>query len=118
VGSLIAYSTTRQTWWLVPFTLLVPDVVMVGYLGGTRVGAHMYNLAHSTPFPAVLAGFSWWQHAHLSLALALVWLAHIGMDRLMGYGLKYGDHFQHTHLGRPGKHNAGAEVASRARSVT
>jgi hypothetical protein len=117
VGSLIAYSTTRQSWLLVLFILLVPDVVMVGYLRGTRVGAHMYNLAHSTPLPAALAGFSWWQHDHLALALGLVWLAHIGIDRLMGYGLKYGDHFQHTHLGRPGKRKAGAEVASRGRTV-
>jgi hypothetical protein len=118
VGSLIAYSRTRQSWWLVPFILLVPDVVMVGYLRGTRVGAHLYNVAHSTPLPAALAGFSWWLHEHLALALSLVWLAHIGMDRLMGYGLKYGDHFQHTHLGRPGKRKTAAEVASKAGSVT
>jgi hypothetical protein len=118
VGSLIAYSTTRQSWWLVPFTLLVPDLVMVGYLRGTRVGAHMYNLAHSTPLPAALAGFSWWLHEHLALALGLVWLAHIGMDRLMGYGLKYGDHFQHTHLGRPGKHKTGTEIAPTPSSAT
>jgi hypothetical protein len=117
VGSLIAYSTTRESWLLVPLVLLVPDVAMVGYLRGTRAGARMYNLAHSTPLPAALAGFSWWQHDHLALALGLVWLAHIGIDRLMGYGLKYGDHFQHTHLGGPRKREAGAEVASRERTL-
>ena len=75
---------------------------MVGYLGGTRLGAITYNLAHSTPLPAAVIALGWWQHEPLVLAFALVWLAHIGMDRVLGYGLKYNDHFQHTHLGRLG----------------
>ena len=116
-GSLIAYCTTRQAWWLVPVTLLLPDLVMAAYFGGTRLGAHMYNVVHATPLPAALAGLSWWQHDRLALALALVWLAHIGMDRLAGYGLKYGDHFQHTHLGRLGKRDVPTEVMPEPASV-
>jgi hypothetical protein len=104
-GSLIAYSATRQHWWLVPLTILLPDLFMVGYLAGTRIGAHLYNLAHSTPLPAAVTGLAWWQGKPLVLALGLVWLAHIGADRLMGYGLKYDDHFQHTHLGQLGGAN-------------
>ena len=102
-GSLIAYSTTHQAWWLVPLTLLLPDLTMIGYLGGTRLGAFLYNLGHSTPLPAVVVAVGWWQDKFLVVALGLVWLAHIGLDRLMGYGLKYNDHFQHTHLGRLGR---------------
>ncbi|MGP8207476.1 MAG: DUF4260 family protein [Acidimicrobiales bacterium] len=83
LGSLVAYSTTRQAWWLVPVTLLSPDLLMVGYLAGTRFGASMYNLAHTTSLPAALIGLGWWQHQRLAVALGLVWLAHIGMDRLM-----------------------------------
>jgi hypothetical protein len=98
-GSLIAYSTTNQAWWLVPLTILVPDLSMAGYLGGARLGAHLYNLVHSTPVPATLVGIGWWQDKSLAVALGLIWLAHIGLDRLIGYGLKYGDKFQHTHLG-------------------
>ena len=75
---------------------------MVGYLGGTRLGAITYNLAHSTPLPAAVIAVGLWQHEPLVLAFGLVWLAHIGMDRALGYGLKYNDHFQHTHLGRLG----------------
>jgi hypothetical protein len=105
-GSLVAYSTTRQPLWLVPLTLLLPDLLMVGYLAGTRFGASMYNVAHTTSLPAALIGLGWWQHQLLAVALGLVWLAHIGMDRLMGYGLKYGDDAQHTHLGLPGNHKA------------
>jgi hypothetical protein len=103
-GSLIAYSATRQHWWLVPLTILLPDLLMVGYLAGTRLGARLYNLAHSTPLPAAVVGLACWQGKPLLLALGLVWLAHIGADRLMGYGLKYDDHFQHTHLGQPRGH--------------
>lgn len=102
-GSLIAYSATRQAWWLVPVTILLPDLLMVGYLGGTRLGAQLYNLAHSTALPAAAVGLGWWQGKPLVLALGLTWLAHIGIDRLLGYGLKYDDHFRHTHLGHLGQ---------------
>jgi hypothetical protein len=78
---------------------------MVGYLGGTRLGAMLYNVAHATLLPALLVGLGWWQHWTSLLAIGLVWLAHIGLDRLMGYGLKYSDHFQHTHLGWIGHEN-------------
>ena len=93
VGSLVGYSTTGQPWWLVPLTVFVPDLLMVGYFGGTRLGARVYNLAHSTSLPAALVGIGFWQSQPLAVALALIWLAHIGVDRLVGYGLKYDDHF-------------------------
>lgn len=102
IGALVGYSTTGQPWWLVPLTVLVPDLLMVGYFGGTRLGARVYNLAHSTSLPAAMVGIGWWQSQPLLVALALIWLAHVGMDRMLGYGLKYDDHFQHTHLGRLG----------------
>ena len=84
-----------------PLALLLPDLTMIGYLGGTRLGAHLYNLAHTAPLPAAIVGLAWWQDEPLLLALSLVWLAHIGLDRLIGYGLKYDDHFQHTPPRRP-----------------
>jgi Domain of unknown function (DUF4260) len=101
-GSLIAYSASGQPWWLVPLALLVPDVLMAGYLRCSRLGAQLYNLAHSTTLPAAMIGLGWWQSRPLILALGLIWLAHIGVDRVLGYGLKYDDHFQHTHLGHLG----------------
>jgi hypothetical protein len=102
-GALAAYSTTGQPWWLVPAVILLPDLAWAGYLGGTRVGAFIYNAAHATPLPAVMVGLGWWQHRPLVLALGLVWLAHIGLDHLLDYGLKYDDSFQHTHLGILGR---------------
>ena len=99
VGALIAYAATGRSWWLVAVVVLLPDLFMVGYLGGARLGAVLYNVAHVTAVPAVLVGVGQWQHWQPLAAIAMVWLAHIGLDRLMGYGLKYGDNFQHTHLG-------------------
>jgi hypothetical protein len=115
-GALIAYSPTGQPWWLVPLALLVPDVLMVGYLRGSRLGAQLYNLAHSTVLPAAMIAFGWWQTRPLVLALGLIWLAHVGFDRLLGYGLKYDDHFQHTHLGHlgPSDQRSGRQFGTRA----
>ena len=98
-GALIAFSVLGQPWWLVPAGILVPDLAMGGYLAGTRRGAHLYNIAHATVLPAIMLGIGYWQADRLVTALALIWLAHIGMDRLLGMGLKYNDRFAHTHLG-------------------
>ena len=103
VAALVVYSTTHEGWWLVPVTVLAPDFLALGYLGGTRMGARFYNLAHATPLPAIMVGVGWWRVQPLVLALGLVWLAHIGMDRLLAYGLKYPDAAGHTHLGWSGK---------------
>lgn len=99
VGALIVFGVLGQPWWLVPTGILVPDLAMSGYAAGTRFGTHLYNIAHATPLPAVMLGVGYWQSDRLAMALALVWLAHIGMDRFLGMGLKYGDRFTHTHLG-------------------
>jgi hypothetical protein len=65
-GSLVAYTTTHQAWWLVPLTLLLPDLSAAGYLGGTHLGAHLYNLVHIPPLPAVVVALGWWQHTPLA----------------------------------------------------
>jgi hypothetical protein len=98
-GALITFGVLGQPWWLVPAVILVPDIAMGGYLAGSRPGAHLYNIAHATPLPAVMLGIGYWRADHLVMALALIWLAHIGLDRLLGMGLKYNDRFPHTHLG-------------------
>jgi len=98
-GALIAVGALGQPWWLVPATILVPDIAMTGYAAGPRPGAHLYNLTHATPVPAVMLGAGYWHADRLVMALALIWLAHIGLDRLPGTGLKYNDRFTHTHLG-------------------
>jgi hypothetical protein len=98
-SALIVFGILGQAWWLVLAAILAPDIAMSGYLAGTRPGAHLYNLTHATVLPAVMLGVGYWQADRLVMALALVWLAHIGLDRLLGMGLKYNDRFPHTHLG-------------------
>ena len=100
-GAAIAYPHTHQPWWLIPLTLLLPDLSALGYLHGPRPGARMYNLVHATPLPAIVLAVAWTQHQQLLGALGLIWLMHIAIDRLLGFGLKYPDEFQHTHLSLP-----------------
>ena len=111
-AALLAYSPTGAPWWLIPALFLVPDLSMLGYLAGNRVGAWTYNLAHTAPLPVALlaAGLAWDVDA---LAVAgVVGLVHVGLDRLMGYGVKHDDGFGHTHLGLKGP----ADSATRART--
>jgi len=97
-AALIAYATTHEAWWLIPLAILFPDLSAIGYLAGTRVGAGLYNAAHTTPVPASLVAVGWWRHTPLAIALGLIWITHIGVDRALAYGLKYADNPQHTHL--------------------
>src|SRR5690606_29348552 len=81
----------------------VPDISFAGYLAGPKVGAIAYNALHTAigPIALALAGFA--LAAPLTLSIALIWLAHIGIDRALGYGLKYPAGFGFTHLGRIGR---------------
>ena len=98
--SVMLYWVSGGSWLLFALLLLVPDLSMLGYLAGPRVGAPVYNVFHAYPLPAALGAFGLLGGSPLALAVALVWFAHIGMDRLVGYGLKYPTEFKDTHLGR------------------
>ena len=80
---------------------LAPDASFAGYLGGPRIGAAVYNVAHSYVGPLILAGTL--LGTGTGLPLAFLWAAHIGFDRALGYGLKYPSAFADTHLGRIGR---------------
>jgi len=76
---------------------------MLGYLTGKPcTGARVYNAFHTYLLPAILAGTGLATHAHLAIAVALVWANHIAVDRLLGFGLKYSNGFASTHLGQAG----------------
>lgn len=96
----VTYFRLGYVWWAFPLFLLVPDLSMLGYLAGPRVGSITYDIVHTTAIPLVLAGLAWWGGWPVTLQIALIWLAHIGMDRTVGYGLKYPDGFKSTHFGR------------------
>jgi hypothetical protein len=77
----------------------VPDIFMIGYIKNTKWGALSYNLGHSYLAPFTLILISWLNKNYLGIAIGVIWIAHIGMDRAMGYGLKYDENFKSTHLG-------------------
>ena len=89
-----AFFRLGHPWWLFLLLILAPDVSMLGLLAGPRVGALVYNAAHTMVGPLALLGGG---HS-TAVAVALVWLAHIGLDRLAGYGLRYPDSEQRTHF--------------------
>lgn len=99
VASLSLFAATHQPWWWIPALLFAPDFFMVGYARSTKLGAFTYNIGHTYLLPIMVALYGVHAHRPLVLGVGLIWLAHIGMDRLLGYGLKYDDNFKHTHLG-------------------
>jgi hypothetical protein len=101
-GVLLYVQLNGHALWLVPL-LLVPDLSVVGYLAGPRVGAITYNLAHNLVTALALVAIGWYAAiAPLALAGAIL-VAHVGMDRALGFGLKLPTDFKDTHLGRIGR---------------
>jgi hypothetical protein len=105
-GASLAYSAIDGRWGFFAVLFLVPDLSMLGYLAGRRAGAACYNAAHSDVGPALLAALGLTMSTHTALAVACIWAAHVGFDRMLGYGLKYGTSFGDTHLGRRGRRDA------------
>jgi hypothetical protein len=98
--SLLLYWKHSDPWWLYLLLILAPDLFMVGYVRGPRAGAALYNLGHTWLLPGIIAAGGILGGSRIAISLALIWLGHIGMDRLLGYGLKYPTGFKDTHLGR------------------
>ncbi|GLY04137.1 DUF4260 domain-containing protein [Actinoplanes sp. NBRC 101535] len=104
-GALALYAGTGQPWWLVPALFLAPDLTWFAYLAGPKVGAWFYNLAHTAPLPIALLAVGAYADITALTVAGAVGLFHIGLDRLMKYGVKYDHGFTITHLGvhGPGK---------------
>ena len=90
-------------WWAFALLLIVPDLSMVGYLRGPRVGAILYNVVHDLATGVAVAGFGLAIGSVPLAAVGAILVAHSGMDRIAGYGLKFPDSFHDTHLGRIGR---------------
>ncbi|WP_424949822.1 DUF4260 family protein [Deinococcus sp.] len=96
-ASVVAYRALNGPWWGLLLGFLA-DLSFVAYLAGPRAGGNGYNLIHALVLPLALGLLGWELHLPLALLIALIWTAHIGLDRLFGYGLKYPDAFGRTHL--------------------
>ncbi|MGB6686920.1 MAG: DUF4260 domain-containing protein [Terracidiphilus sp.] len=110
----LLYARTGASWWLFAGLWLVPDLSMLGYLAGPCWGARNYNAIHTYVTPATLAVVTLLLHRSGLLPFALIWANHIGLDRMLGYGLKYPAGFGWTHLGRIGRSAATPLVQSGA----
>jgi len=102
-GMTLLYGLWGGPWWVYAVLFLAPDISFLGYLAGPKAGAIAYNAAHSyiVPMALMTAGFGF--APPLLLTIAMIWLAHIGFDRAIGYGLKYSAGFGFTHLGCIGR---------------
>lgn len=98
-----AYQQFGIGWKWFAILFLAPDLSFLFFVFGPRVGAIFYNAAHATIGPLALLVAGYVSRDPLLPALGLIWLAHVGFDRSLGYGLKYGTAFGDTHLGRIGR---------------
>lgn len=99
---VFAYALLGQSWLVFGLLFLAPDLFMLGYLRSARIGAMTYNLGHTYVAPALLA-LTGFVVGPVTFGLAAIWVAHIGFDRMLGYGLKLNGGFEQTHLGLIGK---------------
>ncbi|HLA65776.1 MAG TPA: DUF4260 family protein [Candidatus Saccharimonadales bacterium] len=103
VAGIVIYLSNRGALILLLPLLLAPDLSMVGYLGGPRLGAVTYNAAHNLVLALGALGIGWRFDVGWLLLLGAVLIAHVGGDRALGYGLKLPSDFRDTHLGRIGR---------------
>jgi Domain of unknown function (DUF4260) len=97
---IVLYRAGHFHWWLFALLFLTPDLFMFGYLVNPTVGSAAYNLVHNYAAPMLLLAVAIVAPLPALEPYALIWLAHIGMDRMLGYGLKYPTRFRDTHLQR------------------
>lgn len=114
-----AYFTVGGPLWLFVALALAPDISMLGYLAGPHIGSRIYNAFHTYLVPIVLGAVGAWLGVVLLAWIGLVWGAHIGVDRAVGYGLKYPTGFKHTHLsGESALTNRGGEFGGTVPEAT
>jgi hypothetical protein len=98
--SVLLYRVNGGSWLLFGALLFAPDLSMLGYLAGPKVGAAIYNAFHTYAMPAVVGALGMLFASPLAIVVSLIWFAHIGVDQAVGYGLKYPTSFKDTHLQR------------------
>lgn len=101
--SIYLFSLLSYPWWFYPVFFFVPDLAMVGYLAGPRLGAITYNAIHHRAIALGLFVAGTWLHIPVLALCGVIFLGHSSLDRVLGYGLKYSDSFHHTHLGEIGR---------------
>lgn len=102
-AAIAVYVFSGGSWQLFVLLILAPDLAMLGYLAGPAVGAMIYNALHILVWPVILFFAGLYADNAIAMQVAAIWVAHIAMDRALGYGLKLPTGFTDTHLGKIGK---------------
>jgi hypothetical protein len=103
LAAVLVFWRLGGSWLLFVVLFLAPDLSFLAYLASPRIGAVVYNAVHATLGPLALFALGFWLDAPVIESLAMIWLGHVGIDRALGYGLKYATAFNDTHLGRIGR---------------
>lgn len=98
LAALIYFLVFHFSWWIFIIAFLAVDISQFGYLINAKIGAFIYNLFHNLILPVIIFVIGYFIDNNSFLIVALILFAHVFMDRTFGYGLKYPDKFQHTHL--------------------
>ncbi len=113
VASVAAFALLGGNWWLFALLILAPDLAFLSIPLGTATMARVYDIAHSYVLPIILGTIGLWTGIGWMLPVALIWAAHIDADRALGYGLKYPEAIETTHLGLIGKTRKAARANAR-----
>lgn len=97
--SVYLFHLTSFEWWWFPVLILAPDIGIAGYLFNTKIGTITYNITHHKGLAVGLICAGWYFSNEWTVLIGIIMFAHSNLDRVLGYGLKYPDHFRHTHLG-------------------
>jgi hypothetical protein len=101
--AIYLFSGLHYPWWYFPLLLFVPDLTIAAYLAGPRMGAVVYNTVHHRALDLLLFGAGIYLAIPVLSLAGIIMFAHSTLDRVFGYGLKFPDSFQNTHLGRIGR---------------
>lgn len=101
--SILLFRQLDYVWWIFPACLLLPDISMIAYVVNPRIGAFFYNIFHHKLVAFIVLALGFGLGVPLLSLAGVILFGHSAMDRIFGYGLKYGDNFKHTHLGWIGK---------------
>jgi hypothetical protein len=100
IAAVALYAMADYSWLAFALLFFAPDLALIPYAINRRIGISVYNAVHTFTLPLVLGVAAVLLGWPVGVQVALIWLAHIGMDRAVGYGLKYSDQLKDTHLSR------------------
>lgn len=95
---LFIYFNMGYSIWSFLILFLLPDLALLTYLIDEETGSLVYNLMHTYLLPGCLIAVAYIGQVNFLWPISLIWCAHIAMDRMLGFGLKYSGNFKQTSI--------------------